>query len=58
MKNLRRPEEEFGCIGSSHGGARRYLSREAIRQRLDALEAANPEYFAWARRRYGKPKTK
>ena len=38
--------------------ARKYLTREEIRRRLDAWEAADPQYFARLKKRYGKPKTK
>ena len=37
---------------------RNYLTREMIRRRLDAWEAADPQYFARLKKRYGKPKTK
>lgn len=47
-----------GPSGSGRGGYRRYLSREDIRHLLDAWEAADPQYFARLKRRYGKPQTK
>ena len=46
VDNAKRPSE------------RKYLTREEIRRRLDAWEAADPQYFARLNRRYGKPKAK
>lgn len=36
----------------------KYQSRDEIRKRISAWEAAEPQYFAQLRKRYGKPKAR
>jgi hypothetical protein len=60
VRNLLHPDrqERHSPSGLGQAGDRDYLSRDDIRRRLDAWEAADPQYFARLKKRYGKPKTK
>ena len=46
VDNVKRPSE------------RKCLTREEIRRRLDTWEAADPQYFARLKKRYGAPEAK